>query len=129
MEKTGDLRWGIVAVNLRNEGFREIDAHREHSQYIKVRSTSIISIGRRTGRCQAMLTLPSVHLVTVTVTEWIRTRITLFEYLACGLRNRKDPITILCCDNIRQMVVLETQFLAYLYQTNQHESLDWVRMR
>ena len=25
MEKTGDLRWGIVAVNLRNEGFREID--------------------------------------------------------------------------------------------------------
>ena len=25
MEKTGDLRWGIVAVNLRNEGFREIE--------------------------------------------------------------------------------------------------------
>ena len=25
MEKTGDLRWGIVAVNLRDEGFREID--------------------------------------------------------------------------------------------------------
>ena len=23
MEKSGDLRWGIVAVNLRNEGFRD----------------------------------------------------------------------------------------------------------
>ena len=25
MEETGDLKWGTVAVNLRNDGFREID--------------------------------------------------------------------------------------------------------
>ena len=50
-----------------------------------------------------MLTLPSVHLITITVTESGYTSGSpLFEYLACGLRNRKNPITILCCDNIRQ---------------------------
>jgi D-arabinitol 4-dehydrogenase len=76
-----------------------------------------------------LLTLPSVHLVTVTVTESGYTPGSpLFEYLACGLRNRKTPITVLCCDNIRQNgIVLETQFLAYLYQTNQYELADWVR--
>jgi D-arabinitol 4-dehydrogenase len=76
-----------------------------------------------------MLTLPSVHLVTITVTESGYTPGSpLFEYLACGLRNRKSPITIMCCDNIRQNgIVLETQFLAYLYQTNQHELADWIR--
>ena len=40
MQKTGDLRWGIVAVNLRNEGFREIDDYivRTPTHYTKVRS-------------------------------------------------------------------------------------------
>ena len=40
MEKTGDLRWGIVAVNLRNEGIREIDDYilKTPSQYRLVRS-------------------------------------------------------------------------------------------
>jgi D-arabinitol 4-dehydrogenase len=34
----------------------------------------------------------------------------------------------MCCDNIRQNgIVLETQFLAYLYQTNQHELAEWVK--
>jgi len=76
-----------------------------------------------------MLTLPSVHLITITVTEsGYAPGSPLFEYLACGLRNRNNPITLLCCDNIRQNgIVLETQFLAYLYQTNQHELADWVR--
>ena len=76
-----------------------------------------------------MLALPSVQLVTITVTESGYTSGSpLFEYLACGLRIRKNPITIMCCDNIRQNgVVLETQFLAYLYQTNQHELAGWVK--
>ena len=76
-----------------------------------------------------MLALQSVHLVTITVTEsGYAPGSPLFEYLACGLRNRKTPITIMCCDNIRQNgIVLETQFLAYLYQTNQYELADWVR--
>ena len=132
MEKSGDLRWGIVAVNLRNEGFREIDDYilktpsscrivRSHLDYIDWTKNRTIA--------KHMLTLPSVHLITVTVTEsGYAPGSPLFEYLACGLRNRNTPITILCCDNIRQNgKVLEAQFLAYLYQTNQHEMADWVR--
>ena len=132
MEKTGDLRWGIVAVNLRNEGFREIDDYvvktptshrfvRSHLDYIDWTKNRTVA--------KHLLTLPSVHLITVTVTESGYTPGSpLFEYLACGLRNRKTPITILCCDNIRQNgIVLETQFLAYLYQTNQYELAEWIR--
>jgi D-arabinitol 4-dehydrogenase len=132
MEKTGDLRWGIVAVNLRNEGFREIDDYvvKTPTSYRMVRShLDYIDWTKNRTIAKHLLTLPSVHLVTVTVTESGYTPGSpLFEYLACGLRNRKTPITVLCCDNIRQNgIVLETQFLAYLYQTNQYELADWVR--
>jgi D-arabinitol 4-dehydrogenase len=132
MNKTGDLRWGIVAVNLINEGFREIDDYvlKTPSSYKIVRShLDYIDWTKNRTVAKHMLALPSVHLVTVTVTEsGYAPGSPLFEYLACGLRNRKTPITIACCDNIRQNgLVLETQFLAYLYQTNQHELADWVR--
>jgi len=132
MEKTGDLRWGIVAVNLRNEGFREISDYivKTPTSYRMVRShLDYIDWTKNRTIAKHLLTLPSVHLVTVTVTESGYTPGSpLFEYLACGLRNRKTPITVLCCDNIRQNgIVLETQFLAYLYQTNQYELADWVR--
>lgn len=132
MEETGDLRWGIVAVNLRNEGFREIDDYilKTPSEYKLIRShLDYIDWTKNRTIAKHMLTLPSVHLITITVTEsGYAPGSPLFEYLACGLRNRNNPITILCCDNIRQNgIVLETQFLAYLYQTNQHELADWVR--
>lgn len=132
MEKTGDLRWGIVAVNLRNEGFREIDDYvlKTPSSYRLVRShLDYIDWTKNRTVAKHMLTLPTVHLVTITVTEsGYAPGSPLFEYLACGLRNRNVPITVLCCDNIRQNgVVLETQFLAYLYQTNQYELADWVK--
>jgi len=132
MEQTGDLRWGIVAVNLRNEGFREIDDYilKTPSSYRLIRShLDYIDWTKNRTVAKHMLALPSVHLVTVTVTEsGYAPGSPLFEYLACGLRNRKTPITIACCDNIRQNgLVLETQFLAYLYQTNQHELANWVR--
>jgi mannitol-1-phosphate/altronate dehydrogenase len=132
MEKTGDLRWGIVAVNLRNEGFREIDDYivKTPSSYRMVRShLDYIDWTKNRTIAKYMLALPSVHLVTITVTEsGYAPGSPLFEYLACGLRNRKTPITVLCCDNIRQNGhALEAQFLAYLYQTNQYEMADWVR--
>ena len=132
MEKTGDLRWGIVAVNLRNEGFREIENYilKTPSEYKMIRShLDYIDWTKNRTIAKHMLTLPSVHLITITVTESGYTSGSpLFEYLACGLRNRKNPITILCCDNIRQNgIVLETQFLAYLYLTNQYELVDWVK--
>ena len=132
MEKTRDLRWGIVAVNLRDEGFREIDEYivKTPSKYKLVRShLDYIDWTKNRTIAKNLLTLPSVHLITITVTESGYTPGSpLFEYLACGLRNRKTPVTILCCDNIRQNgIVLETQFLAYLYHTNQYELADWIR--
>jgi D-arabinitol 4-dehydrogenase len=132
MEKTGDLRWGIVAVNLRNEGFRHIDDYvlKTPSQIRLVRShLDYIDWTQSRAIAKHLLTLPSVHLITITVTEsGYSPGSPLFEYLACGLRNRRSPITILCCDNIRQNgIVLETQFLAYLYQTNQYEMAIWVK--
>ena len=132
MEKTGDLRWGIVAVNLMNEGFHEIDNYvvKTPSEYKFVRShLDYIDWTKNRTIAKHLLTLPSVHLITITVTEsGYAPGSPLFEYLACGLRNRKNPITILCCDNIRQNgIVLETQFLAYLYQTNQHELAGWIK--
>ena len=132
MQKTGDLRWGIVAVNLRNEGFREIDDYivKTPSKYRLVRShLDFIDWTKNRTIAKHLLTLPSVHLITITVTEsGYSPGSPLYEYLACGLRNRKNPITILTCDNMRQNgVALETQFLAYLYQTNQYEMVDWVR--
>ena len=132
MEKTGDLRWGIVAVNLRNEGFREIDDYilKTPSSYRMVRShLDYIDWTKNRTVAKHMLALPSVQLITITVTESGYTPGSpLFEYLACGLRNRNTPITILSCDNIRQNGrVLEAHFLAYMYQTNQYELADWVR--
>jgi D-arabinitol 4-dehydrogenase len=132
MEKTGDLRWGIVAVNLRNEGFREINDYvlKTPSKYTVVRShLDYIDWTKNRTIAKHMLSLPSVHLVTITVTEsGYAPGSVLFEYLACGLRNRKTPITVLSCDNIRQNgLVLEAQFLAYLYHTNQYELAHWVK--
>lgn len=132
MEKTGDLRWGIVAVNLRNEGFREIDDYilKTPSSYRMVRShLDYIDWTKNRTVAKHMLSLPSVQLITITVTESGYTPGSpLFEYLACGLRNRNTPITIISCDNIRQNGrVLEAHFLAYMYQTNQYELADWVR--
>ena len=132
MEKTGDLRWGIVAVNLRNEGFREIDDYivKTPSEYRVVRShLDYVDWTKNRTIAKHMLALPSVHLITITVTEsGYAPGSPLFEYLACGLRNRKTPVTVMCCDNIRQNgITLETQFLAYLYHTNQHELAIWIR--
>lgn len=132
MEETGDLRWGIVAVNLRDEGFREIEDYivKTPSAYTIVRShLDFVDWTKNRTIAKHLLALPSVHLVTITVTEsGYAPGSPLFEYLACGLRNRQDPITLMSCDNIRQNgAVLESNFLAYLYHTNQHELANWVK--
>lgn len=131
MEATGDLRWGIIAVNLRNEGFREIDNYilKTPSSYRLVRShLDYIDWTKNRTIAKQMIALPSVHLITITVTESGYSEDSpLFEYLACGLRNRRTPITIACCDNMRQNgAVLKTKFLSYLYGTNQYELVDWI---
>ena len=132
MEKSGDLRWGIAAVNIKHEGFITINEYlvktpmsyrlvRSHLQFMDWTQDKI-SAGR-------VIALPSVHVITITVTESGYTRNSpIFEYLAYGLALRASPITVICCDNMRKNgAVLETRFLEYLYTTNQPELADWVK--
>ena len=72
IEKTGDLRWGIVAVNLRNEGFRDIEEYclKTPSNYRVVRShLDYVDWTKNRTVAKHMLALDSVKLVTIPVTE------------------------------------------------------------
>ena len=82
MEKTGDLRWGIVAVNLRNEGIREVDDYvvKTPGQYRLVRShLDYVDWTKNRTIAKHMLTLPSVHLCGYSYREWIRPGSPLFD--------------------------------------------------
>jgi D-arabinitol 4-dehydrogenase len=103
---------------------------------------------------EALLAQENVHLVTITVTESgyytdpkgdldpssaaIKAEIdggeqtTVYAYLAAGLTARKAaggaPITIACCDNIRQNgKMLRRNLLAYLAVTGQDELAAWTQ--
>lgn len=149
MQASGDLRWGIAAVNLRGS---ESDVFAEHtsdgyllqsvapngdSDIRRVRShLKFVDWAIDQSAAEALLALPSVHMVTITVTESgyytdpagdlkvddpaITSEIdsggdgaersTVYAYLAAGLKARQAqggaPITICCCDNIRHNGVM-----------------------
>jgi mannitol-1-phosphate/altronate dehydrogenase len=80
MEKTGDLRWGIVAVNLRDEGFREIDDYivKTPSEYKDCQVTPRLRrLDEEQNHCQthAHITKCSSHHHH-RHREWILTRVT-----------------------------------------------------
>jgi len=169
MQKTGDLRWGIAAVNLRaadSAGFEQ--AQRASQGYLLKTTSAEGSVryqqirahvafrdwAKGTDAAEALLNLPSVHVVSITVTEsgYFLTEdgaldvenpvlaaemsggdaVSVYAYLANGLARRKQgcglPITILCCDNIRSNgAMLRRNFLAYLTQRGLHDLADWVR--
>lgn len=172
MDTTGDLRWGIVAVNLRgseSEQFSaaEEDDNRHDGYYLKTYSAEGTVQTRRVRShvkfsdwcadqddCESLLSSPSVHLVTITVTESGyytdpkgelnredptikaelsgKTAETVYAYLRKAIARRIDatgaPLTIACCDNIRQNgKMLQTNFLAYLNACNQPELAAWVQ--
>ena len=169
MNKTGDLRWGIAAVNLRasesqvfsdaaqaadgyllktispdgTQEFRKVRSHLEHWDGSKDLNSAATLLAR-----------PSVSVVTITITEsgyafdenWALnladadvaadlaggTPKTLYGFLALGLSKRLAaggaPISILCCDNIRNNGrVLERAFHAFLDASGQIALGDWVR--
>lgn len=172
MDMTGDLRWGIAAVNLREseaDQFKsaEQDYHRHSGYYLKTYSPDG-QVARKRVRshvrfadwsvaqeeCESLLSLPSVNLVTITVTESgyytgsnghldlenpvINAEIcsegssSLYAYLSKALRMRSEtiarPLTIACCDNIRQNgKMLQCNLLAYLKACKQFELLNWVQ--
>ena len=172
MSKTNDLRWGIAAVNLRKS---ESDHFVKTSNEIKsidgylVKSYS--SDGEDTVRMvrshlefydwtvnpeasQNLLSIESVHLITITVTESgyytdtngklnlndpvINDEInnlnfkTIYGYLRNAINARilanGKPITIACCDNIRQNgLMLKQNLLAYLNACGDQLTLEWVQ--
>ncbi len=168
---TGDLRWGIAAVNLReseaahfktaNEDIERHDGYflktysadgdvnlRRVRSHVRFADWSIAS-----ADAEALLSLPSVHLVTITVTEsgyytdpdgnlnlsdpTIEAELcgnsteSVYAYLRAAIAKRIDttnaPLTIACCDNIRQNgKMLQRNLLSYLAACEQPDLVRWV---
>jgi len=169
MEVTGDLNWGIAAVNLREEDAAQFSATTSddngyvlktlspngHESFQHVRShVKYCNWNDTPTQTEALLALPSVKLVTITVTEGgyyldqsgnldetspvISSEIagnsprSVFGYLRAGLSQRmaddSGPITILCCDNLRHNGdMLEENFLKYLSLLGDNILADWIR--
>lgn len=171
MQKTGDLNWGIAAVNLRAteaEQFQTAvqDIARHDGYYLQSYAPDgTVSLERVRAHvafadwstdapvAEAYVALPSVHLITITVTESgyytdpqghldsahpVITaeaaggaRQSVYAYLRHGLALRRAataaPLTIACCDNIRQNGhMLRRNLLAYLAACGEAELHDWV---
>ncbi|MBX2839518.1 MAG: mannitol dehydrogenase family protein [Gammaproteobacteria bacterium] len=171
MQQTGDCRWGIAAVNLRGSEaaiFKtaQEDIERHDGYFIKSYSADGKVDLRRVrshirfsdwsvakSETESLLSIPTVHLVTITVTEsgyytdangrlnlddpLIQSEVdgkaceSIYGYLMAALQQRantsKAPLTIACCDNIRQNgKMLRGNFLAYLKARKQIELAGWV---
>ncbi|MCO4840462.1 MAG: mannitol dehydrogenase family protein [Rhodobacteraceae bacterium] len=171
MQTSGDLRWGIAAVNLRGSEaphFKAaVDDIERHDGYFLKSYSSNGEVGLRrvrshihfadwstdTAAAEALLSRPSVHLVTITVTESgyytdpngnLNTSDTtmlaeigggkpqsVYGYLRAALAQRlastAAPLTIACCDNIRQNgKMLRRNLLAYLDACGDQALSAWV---
>ena len=172
MDETNDLRWGIAAVNLRpaesqsfaqvakevahNDGYylKSISAADEVS-YQKIRShVQFLDWHDQKQQAEALLSLDSVKLVTITVTEGGYytdpvgdvdfdhplmaaelkgdEQASCYAYLRVGLMARYQaggaPLTIACCDNIRQNgKLLQRNLITYLSAFGDEEFVAWVQ--
>jgi len=168
MEKSGDLRWGIAAVNLRGPESADFAKHstakdgyiiksissKDEVEFRRVRShVRFADWSVDANEAEQLLSLESVQIVTITVTESGYytddtgalneshpviasesagdARSSVYAYLAAALAHRMDnlnaPISILCCDNIRENgKKLEKNFGAYLALLGQDKLADWV---
>jgi mannitol-1-phosphate/altronate dehydrogenase len=172
MEHSGDLRWGVAAVNLRHSEYEQFKTAASdttnHDGYFlksyssngqvelrKVRShVAFHNWKTDTKATQNLLALNTVHLVTITVTEsgyytdpngnvnlddtLIQAEVkgaepqSVYGYLRAALRTRiaadGAPLTIACCDNIRQNgKMMHRNLLAYLDACNDTNIANWVR--
>ena len=168
MQKTGDLCWGIAAVNLRKADAPAFQsAARAADGYVLKTIAPDGAVDYRMVRSHLaffdassdeqdsfdILCAPSVHAVTITVTEsgyyvdqdWKldleaapiadgisgKKSETVYAYLAEALARRAQhldaPLTILCCDNIRSNGdILKDALLAYITALGQAELASWV---
>lgn len=168
---SGDLRWGIAAVNLRGSeaghfATAKEDIARHDGYYLKsISSDGAVDLRRvrshvqfvdwsaETAEAEALLSKASVHLVTITVTEsgyytdpngnlntadaTMKGEIaggkpqSVYGYLRAALTARKSstgaPLTIACCDNIRQNgKMLRRNLASYLVACGDQDLADWV---
>lgn len=171
MDQSDDLRWGIAAVNLRpseSSHFAAVieDDSRHDGYFLKSHSANGQVELRRVRShvrfadwsvapddTEALLSLPSVHLVTITVTEsgyytdpeghlnladpTIKAELSgesaqsVYAWLRAALIKRvastSAPLTIACCDNIRQNgKMLSRNFLSYLRACSESDLATWV---
>ena len=171
MDVSADLRWGIAAVNLRQAdaaNFKAVmdDYDRHDGCFIKSYSAEGEEKLRRVrshvhfadwsvapAESEALLSLTTVHLVTLTVTESgyytdpngnlnlehpiIQAEISgeavesVYAYLREALAKRVigggEPLTIACCDNIRQNgKMLQRNLASYLKACGQLDLATWV---
>ncbi len=168
MDKTGDLDWGIVAVNLRAADSAAFGAStkREDGYVLKTISPSGVEqfelvrshVGFQDWSNGAdehfeLIADSNVKILSMTVTEsgyclnssgrldvGSKSIVeemaggkpdTIYGFLRKGLLRRmaggSDPITLLCCDNIRHNgTMLETNLRLYLEATGDDELLDWL---
>ena len=168
-EETAARAWGIAVVNLRSED-RAAFLTASEAQAYPLRSvapsgeakTRVIRVHRQAldwshddskTEAEALLALPSVQLVTITVTEAgyyldgkhqldaqhpliqaevaQRAASSIFAYLRAALQRRLEaggaPLTIACCDNIRgNGTMLEQSFLRYLELLDDTPLRAWV---
>ncbi|MEL6450092.1 MAG: mannitol dehydrogenase family protein [Pseudomonadota bacterium] len=172
MDLTGDLRWGIAAVNLRGSESAAFEAAAAdvaaHEGYFlkSVSAAGDVTLHRvrshiqfsdwATARAEAeaLIASSSVFLVTITVTEsgyytdpqgdlntadpLIADEVaggaahSVYGYLRRALQVRMTrtgtPLTIACCDNIRQNGrMLHRNLLAYLEACGDADLAAWVR--
>lgn len=171
MQASGDLAWGIAAVNLRGTETSQFqdaafDVERHDGYYLKSYSFDGAVELRRVrshiafedwstdvDAAENLVARPSVHLVTITVTEsgyytdpdgnldlsdpLIAAEIqggkshSVYGYLRSALARRRAAsgaaLTIACCDNIRQNgKMLRRNLLSYLANCNDTDLLEWV---
>ncbi|KLN58995.1 hypothetical protein WH96_20100 [Kiloniella spongiae] len=170
IQATNDLRWGIAAVNIRGEDSESFAQHSfDGSGYIlksispegdvkfrRVRShIKFCDWARSAEEAEQLLMLPSVTMITITVTESgyylddegrlnsadpiiadeIENQsrgVSVYNYLmrALELRRHADVggLSILCCDNMRQNgKILERNFSSYLHCMKRHDLAQWVQ--
>ncbi len=171
MDMSGDLRWGIAAVNLRSADAAQFkaadDDNQVHNGYFLKSFSADGQVKLRRVRShvqfadwsvaqhdsEALLSLPTVHMVTITVTEsgyytdpngnlnlddpTIKAEVSgeitqsVYGYLTAALAKRvattAAPLTIACCDNIRQNgKMLRRNLLSYLKACDKSDLAAWV---
>ena len=170
IEQSGDMRWGIAAVNLRPSEAQAFeiaasDIARHDGYFLKsVSPDGDVTLRRVRSHvafsdwstdmdaAEALVALQSVHLVTITVTEsgyytdpngdlntqdpTIAAEIdggkgqSVYAYLRAALTKRVAaggaPLTLACCDNIRQNgKMLHRNLLAYLTACGDADLVAW----